>query len=986
MDGETVDQYLEQLMQPFDPSVCALSVELAPLVAAAIEGMLESMGPHEPEPLITSSKGSNKRRRRCSTTAAAKIGKHPLPVPRLLRKRTSLLASEAVDRQRRMLVESFRALLCDTATSDSRKQVPAIGDIMALLGGVVRDRLLDRTDNPEPRTFKVTGEESRKDDAVVEFVASSAEGSEAVVGVYTTREDAERPFSTGLVEYLIAGMNRHARTQLSVRHAWALVLAPGAMRICLIESDAIHVSRAHNLDTPEGRYAMASFYTAMCLAEAWRLGADPTMVWRADIGRWEIECPSGDDSAGAGRRHRRTTRNSLAVQQAATVVYGARTPLFVADTFFGRFTRCFPVSMTPDGPLDQVLKDAWQLGPDSDEDDDDAHVDEIGVLRHIRRSLDAARPATGAVYPRITCGGTVRINTERDTSRLVLGELNAYGRWTKPHGVRREAESGRMQRLHRRMVTGPIGIPIQTLGTEQEVITVLADAMQSHASILRHAGILHRDISLNNIMAARMPNGELRGMLIDFDHAVDALAERNRTTPGNVGTGPFMSISNLEGLDVARTAVDDWESLLCLLFCLAANGPAAMDELARLFGHVNAQGVADMKRELFASPRALDYAIARYLNPAYHTIIRTIRALYMAAFQHARCQGTQRIFLRGNRNVDPVLRRAQYADDIQARCLGALTAIAREIRSMSSLSDHLASISHDCYDSSWHAQLCTSTVPMTGSPDDPATATEEAAQRAVAERLEGLISAVAETATQGQVPGDAAANSSNDGDTTAVSYKSQRTLLGRTDSCASPPLSATTTPPPPSMPPMTAKSEGQARSIVDGSNVSLSTLLREASQSNHSRFGYCGHSTSTTLTDIYSVRKDANQHGPSHTNYPASTDAAQIYRQEKEQLLRTKRKAKEEEQADSPRTKRRKMIHQDDNPSHFELSPVHPSHRRALAFGSPVVAHSPLRSPYASRRNRHHHRPPPIRSPIANDHSLNLTAVAPNNKIRRKLF
>ncbi|KAI9502041.1 hypothetical protein BX070DRAFT_193924, partial [Coemansia spiralis] len=73
-----------------------------------------------------------------------------------------------------------------------------------------------------------------------------------------------------------------------------------------------------------------------------------------------------------------------------------------------------------------------------------------------------------------------------------------------------------LRRLHRRMVTGPIGIPIQTLGTEQEVVTVLADAMQSHADILKLANVLHRDISLNNIMAVRV-GCELRGMLIDFD-------------------------------------------------------------------------------------------------------------------------------------------------------------------------------------------------------------------------------------------------------------------------------------------------------------------------------------------------------------------------------------------------------------------------------------------------------------------------------------
>ncbi|KAJ1765741.1 hypothetical protein LPJ74_006231 [Coemansia sp. RSA 1843] len=1053
MDAQLLDHHLLQLSQPFNQSICALSVDLAPLIADSIEALLESVArtPHDASPSSTASmRPSSNRRRRCSSTASpAKMAKPP----RLLRKRISLLSSVAMAEQQ-SLASSFWDLLCNTSSpvSGARNNGPLAGihDAMALLASEVHDKMPDPGTSSAgaiaqvARTFGVSAQPTSNDD-VIEFVASPVSqecASDSVVGIYTTRDDAERPFSTGLIEYLISGMNRHARTHLNVRHAWALVLAPGIMRYCLVESDAIHMSSAHDLATAAGRRALVDFYTNACLAEPWRLGADPTMRWQAAIGRWEIECPNADD---VSRRHRRTTRNSLAVQQATTVVYAQRAPLFVADSFFGRFTRCFPVSMTPDGPLDQVLKDSWQLvSADCDSVDD-----EISVLRHIRRCLDSARPAAGAVYPRITCGGTVRISTgasavtTRDTSHLILDELDAYARWTVPHGFRKlapgsepaGAQPQKLQRLHRRMVTGPIGIPIQTLSTEQEVITVLADAMQSHADILHHAGILHRDISLNNIMAARTAQGELRGMLIDFDHAIDLAAERNQQTPGNVGTGPFMSISNLEGLDVARTAVDDWESLICLLFCLAANGPPAMDELGRLFGHVNGQGVADMKREIFASPRALDYAIDRYLNPSYHTIIRTIRALYVAAFQHSRCQGTARIFLRGNRNVDPVLRRAQYADEIQARCMGALASIALEIRSMSSLSDHLATISHECCDLKWHQHLysmdggphhhqvpsmCNAPITPGEPPSDPTTATEESAQRAVAERLAGMISAVTSQQIDhhhGAEPRDSCSSSNGEGDgaddddggggggdTTAVSCKSLHTLDARRRERAhsnggADSLGNSATPPPE---PMTAKSEGQANGE---SNASLATLLRETSDlpkygthtSQSTRFlpPYGGgHSTSSTLTDLYSslkdigVTQDNTQHGPPNSvNNKMTAQLMALVQQEEQALLRNKRKAKEEQQ-DSPRTKRRKMIHQDVDCGNFELSPMdggspRPQHRRALTFGSPVNAHSPLRSPYSRR-----HRRPPIRSAAATPSTEieRLGLPVASTKLKRKLF
>ncbi|KAJ1731720.1 hypothetical protein LPJ72_003797, partial [Coemansia sp. Benny D160-2] len=936
MDPQTLDRLLLEQLQPLDKTLCELSGSMAPLIAASVEALLQSAA----DGAASTHQQQNGRRKR---QAAGSAGIERAP-PRALRKRTSQLASMAMD-ERQARAASFWELLCaesrNSADVDLDLDAAAAGirDVVALLAGEVRDKLAtaagahQEAEEATARQFDVeVAAAGSSGTGVVEFELAGGDGG-SVVGAYASHGDAERPFSTGLVESLISGMNRLARRRLNVRHAWGVVLAPGAMRVCLVESDAIHVSSMFDLATGDGRRALAAMFASVSLAEAWRVGVDPTMRWRDDIACWEIECPSADASPDASRRRRRTTRNSLAVQQATTVVYAQRTPLFVADSFFGRFTRCFAVSRVPGAAPDLVLKDSWQLVRDAP--DDSLVADEISVLRHIRHRLDSARPPVSAVYPRIACGGTVCVRTggaeaERDTSQLVLGALDAYARWTVPHGLRRSGSAQRkrnrsqnqnqthtelhpLRRLHRRMVTGPVGVPLQTLGTEHEVLAVLADAMQSHADILRCAGVLHRDISLNNIMAVRLPSGELRGMLIDFDHAADALAERNTHAPGNVGTGPFMSIANLEGLDVARTAVDDWESLLCLLFCLAANGPAAMDELARLFSHVNANGVADMKREIFASPRALDCAIAQFLNPSYRAIIRAIHALYAAAFQHSRCQGTARIFLRGNRNVDPVLRRAQYADEIQARCLGALRAIALETRSVSCLSDHLAAISHE------------SGVPS--------------ADTAVA--IPGAVSSADSVASQRTVEGAlhscGSGASSSGGDTTAVSCKSHRTLLdGSCGDCGADSALLPETPPPM----MTAKSEGRASNCgIAESNASLATLLRETSESRYAPSlllparGGC-HSTTTTL----STDATSKQHGPSYNTAEtaiaaiaaaaaAATTLSQasttVYnhlppvQEDPHQsqcqllLLRTKRKAKEEEQQDSPRTKRRKMIHQD---------------------------------------------------------------------------
>ncbi|KAJ2384004.1 hypothetical protein H4S02_005025, partial [Coemansia sp. RSA 2611] len=702
-----VDAQIRQLAQPFAQTLCALAVDLAPAVADAVEAHLDA-APPPPSPILTSPQTARRARRRTSTRP---------------RKRVSLMTTVAMA-ERQRLATSFLELCGGRPAPDT--PVSAIGDVFALLAAELRDALPD-ANAVGARAFATVAacDASRRraaSDGVVEFAGvphalhadrESADGdaADALVGVYTTREDAAEPFSTGLVEYLIAGMNRHARARPNVRHAWALVLTPGAMRVCLLESDAIHVSDEYDLGTRQGRRVLAEVVTGLSLSEAWRLGADPSMRWDAAAGRWAIECPADacDPRADAdalprvgARRLRRSAR--FAAPALSLTVYAERQPLFTADSFFGRFTRCFAAARTPTGTAELVLKDAWQLMPDGPESGDAGSADagsddEIAVLDRIRARMDAA--GGDAVFPRLLCGGTVRIDTgdaaaARDTSLLVLDELDAYTRWTVPHGASRQG-GPRLRRLHRRMVSGPLGQPLQTLRTEHDVVAVLADAMDSHAQILQHAHILHRDISLNNILAVRR-NGRLRGMLIDFDHGVDVAAPRNQQRPGNVGTGPFMSIANLEGLDVPRTPVDDWESLLSLLFCLAARTPAARDEMGAVFAHVTACGVADVKREMFHSRAALDAAIARFLNPAYHVLLRLIRALHAAIFAHARCQGTARVELRGNRHVDPVQRRAQYAAEIHARCHAALAAVAAETRSVSSLSDHMAAISHQCCD------------------------------------------------------------------------------------------------------------------------------------------------------------------------------------------------------------------------------------------------------------------------------------------------
>ncbi|KAJ2822089.1 hypothetical protein FBU31_004695, partial [Coemansia sp. 'formosensis'] len=130
------------------------------------------------------------------------------------------------------------------------------------------------------------------------------------------------------------------------------------------------------------------------------------------------------------------------------------------------------------------------------------------------------------------------------------------------------------------LVTDKICEPLKTVKTADELIIVLFDAMRAHSWILENCGLLHRDISPNNIMVGRNEAASDRpsvyGMLIDFDCAINPNLERT-ARPERTGTKPFMSVANLEGHPDQRTELDDWESLLYVLCWIATFGINAND-------------------------------------------------------------------------------------------------------------------------------------------------------------------------------------------------------------------------------------------------------------------------------------------------------------------------------------------------------------------------------------------------------------------------
>lgn len=146
--------------------------------------------------------------------------------------------------------------------------------------------------------------------------------------------------------------------------------------------------------------------------------------------------------------------------------------------------------------------------------------------------------------------------------------LEAYNRHIQTHN-----------RTMTRLVLSPMGSPISTSAlTPLQVARALLAALIGHASLFFQAGILHRDISPNNIIsmvtpvAVSHPSPEwlcatptnLYGCLIDLDYAIDASELTPSGAADRTGTYPFIAIRVLLGEEVHRYR-HDLESILYVL-------------------------------------------------------------------------------------------------------------------------------------------------------------------------------------------------------------------------------------------------------------------------------------------------------------------------------------------------------------------------------------------------------------------------------------
>ncbi|KAI9469392.1 hypothetical protein BX667DRAFT_521015 [Coemansia mojavensis] len=344
------------------------------------------------------------------------------------------------------------------------------------------------------------------------------------------------------------------------RFMWGITICDNHIRACILTSSGALASHEMDITTAKGRCDYIQLLVNWCLCDWHQLGFDPSVRYCEDErgnGYWEIDVPqmatgdAGMESAGSRYETQTYTITGASV---------------AADHLFGRHTRCF-VAMPKQSTGNQgkvLIKDSWSYLGRHQVQERSGELGEIAFLTKINQMVDE-HPEFAGTVPRLEDGGIVRLDVNGhlaiDSVETVLGDLCRH----------LPKHSSDYAYTHVRLAMTPVGTRLRELRSVAELVVVISDALQAHKAVLDHCQILHRDISENNIMFTRSGNN-IHGMLIDFDNAVDANAARNRSGPVCTGTLPFMSVNNLRKAKVARTAVDDMESILYLLIWLGVWG------------------------------------------------------------------------------------------------------------------------------------------------------------------------------------------------------------------------------------------------------------------------------------------------------------------------------------------------------------------------------------------------------------------------------
>ncbi|KAI0430871.1 hypothetical protein F5Y09DRAFT_306398 [Xylaria sp. FL1042] len=339
-----------------------------------------------------------------------------------------------------------------------------------------------------------------------------------------------------------------------------------------------------------------------------------------------------------------------------------------AHSIVGRATICWMAYLEGDKSKPFVIKDSWQF-PERDEEGEllqQATRQEVtNVARHyyhetvriqakdddiqgnVRRGLDITRASnyrTGrARNLRALTVEAISRNSSTGSKRSSsqTGALLPPGKRSRSGSaslIKHDNES-LPNRIHRRVILCDHGKPIYEASSRATLLGALEGCIQGHKSLYNKAGLLHRDISINNLMINESnKKSYLSSFLIDLDLAVKVDRTKASGAKGITGTRAFMAIGVLMGED--HTFMDDLESFFWVLFwiCIHYKGPGQEGKATEFekWNNLNIEELARDKKGIISDERDFVRIVEGNFTSYYRPLIPWVNKLRRVVFPDGR--------------------------------------------------------------------------------------------------------------------------------------------------------------------------------------------------------------------------------------------------------------------------------------------------------------------------------------------------------------
>jgi serine/threonine protein kinase len=193
-------------------------------------------------------------------------------------------------------------------------------------------------------------------------------------------------------------------------------------------------------------------------------------------------------------------------------------------------------------------------------------------------------------------------------------------------------------RVHRRVILRDYGKPIYKASSRAGLLAALEGCIEGHES-LRKAGLLHRDISINNLMINEDDdNPSWPSFLIDLDLAIKEQREATSGARGKTGTRAFMAIGVLLG--EPHSFMHDLESFFWVLFWICIHydrrNEGRVVPRFEKWNYIDTEELAELKKGQVSHEGDFVKTVGENFTSHYQSLIPWVNRLRKVVFPNGR--------------------------------------------------------------------------------------------------------------------------------------------------------------------------------------------------------------------------------------------------------------------------------------------------------------------------------------------------------------